>query len=101
VRDFDVFAVACYIVRNIIFVMFRWIILICGTGVAIVILKYRYQLKGYIGDVGFADKIFGPGGTYSLLVVLAFVSFFGSLMYFLGTIQTLFHDYLGPFFGVG
>jgi len=80
--------------------MFRWFVLISGTLIAVVILKYRYQIKGYMGDVDWADKIFGPGGTYSMLVVLAFVSFFGSLMYFLGTIQTIFHDYLGPFFGV-
>lgn len=80
--------------------MSRYIVLILGTLVAVVLLKYRVRIKSYMGDVGWAEKIFGQGGTYTMLVVLAFVSFFGSLMYFLGTLQTFFHDYLGPFFGV-
>lgn len=80
--------------------MNRYVVLIIGTFIAIVLLKYRVQIKHYIGDVAFAEKVFGSGGTYALIAVLAFVSFFVSLMYFLGTFQSILHDYLGPFFGV-
>ena len=80
--------------------MDRYLVLIAGIGIAIVLLKYRLQIKHYIGDIAFAEKIFGSGGTHSLIAVLALISFFGSLMYFLGTFQAILHDYLGPFFGV-
>jgi len=80
--------------------MNRYVVLILGIFIAIILLKYRVQIKHYVGDIAWAEKIFGSGGTYSLIAVLAFVSFFGSLMYFLGTFQAILHDYLGPFFGV-
>lgn len=80
--------------------MNRYLVLILGITIAILLLKYRLQIKHYVGDVGWAEKIFGSGGTHTLIVVLAIVSFFGSLMYFLGTFQAIVHDYLGPFFGV-
>ena len=80
--------------------MNRYIVLILGIVGAILLLKYRVQLKHYIGDVAFAEKIFGSGGTYTLIVVLAFLSFFGSLMYFTGVFQSILKEYLGPFFGV-
>jgi len=80
--------------------MNRYVVLIIGTFIAILLLKYRVQIKRYVGDIAFAEKVFGSGGTYSLIAVLAFVSFFGSLMYFFGTFQSILHDFFGPFFGV-
>jgi len=80
--------------------MDRYLVLIAGITVAFLLLRYRIQLKHFLGDVPWAQKIFGSGGTYTLIIVFAFVAFFGSLMYFLGTFQTILHDYLGPFFGV-
>jgi hypothetical protein len=80
--------------------MDRYFVLIAGITIAFILLKYRLQIKHYIGDVAFAEKIFGAGGTHTLIIVLALVSFFGGLMYFFGTFQSILYDYLGPFFGV-
>jgi len=80
--------------------MDRYLVLIAGITTAFLLLKYRVQLKHFMGDVAWAQKIFGGGGTYTLIMILAFVAFFGSLMYFFGTFQAILHDYLGPFFGV-
>ena len=80
--------------------MTRYLILILGIVIAILLVKYRLQVKHFIGDVGWAEKIFGAGGTHTLVIVLALLSFFLSLMYFLGTFQAILRDYLGPFFGV-
>jgi hypothetical protein len=79
--------------------MNRYIVLILGIVIAFLLLKYRKEVKHFIGDVAWAEKVFGAGGTYSLIVVLAVISFFGSLMYFLGTFQAILSDYLGPLFG--
>jgi hypothetical protein len=79
--------------------MNRYLVLILGIAFAVMILRFRIPIKHILGDIGWADKIFGGGGTYSLLVVVAFFSFFGSLMYFFGTFQTIVSDYLGPLFG--
>ncbi len=80
--------------------MDRYFVLIAGMAIAFVLLKYRLQIKHYIGDVAFAEKIFGSGGTHTMIAVLALISFFGALMYFFGTFQSILYDYLGPFFGV-
>jgi hypothetical protein len=80
--------------------MNRYIVLILGISIALLLLKYRVQVKHFIGDVSWAEKIFGKGGSHTLILVLALLSFFLSLMYFLGTFQAIMHDYLGPFFGV-
>jgi len=79
--------------------MNRYIVLILGIVIAISLLKYRIHVKHFIGDVAFAEKIFGSGGTYTLIIVLAFLSFFGSLMCFFGTFQAILGEYLGPLFG--
>lgn len=79
--------------------MDRYLVLLGGIVFAVILIKYRIPIKHALGDVGWADKIFGSGGTYSLIVSVAFVSFFGSLMYFFGTFQSIVRDYLGPLFG--
>jgi len=79
--------------------MNRYVVLFGGITFAIVLIKYRIPIKHTLGDVAWADKIFGSGGTYGLLALVAFLSFFGSLMYFFGTFQTIVKDYLGPLFG--
>lgn len=80
--------------------MNRYLVLVLGITIALLLVRYRVAVKHFIGDVGFAEKIFGKGGTHTFILVLALLSFFGSLMYFLGTFQSLLKDYLGPFFGV-
>jgi hypothetical protein len=80
--------------------MNRYLVLILGITTAVLLIKYRVQIKHFVGDIGWAEKVFGVGGTHTFIVVLAGVAFFGSLMYFLGTFQTILHDYLGPLFGV-
>ncbi|HPI41878.1 MAG TPA: hypothetical protein PLJ21_13800 [Pseudobdellovibrionaceae bacterium] len=80
--------------------MSRYFVLILGISFSVLIVKYRLQIKHIIGDVAWADKIFGAGGTYTMLVIVAILSFVLSLMYFFGTFQTFMRDYLGPLFGV-
>jgi len=78
--------------------MDRFFVFIIGFALAIVILKYRIHIKDFIGDVGFAEKYLGIGGTHTLIVIIAFLVFIGSLMYSLGTFQGLMEATFGRFF---
>lgn len=77
----------------------RIFIPILGFVIMIVMLKYRWQIKDFIGDVGFAEKIFGAGGTHTFIVILSVLIFIGSLMYYMGTIQTILINFFGPLMG--
>lgn len=79
--------------------MDRWLIFIIGFVIAILILKFRGQIQGFTGDIAFAERIFGSGGTHTLIAVIALAVFIGFLMYALGTLQAILDAVLGPFFG--
>jgi len=78
--------------------MDRFFVFIIGFVLAIIILKYRIHIKDFIGDVGFAEKYLGTGGTHSLIIIIAFLVFVLSLMYSLGTLQSVMQATLGRFF---
>lgn len=78
--------------------MDRFLAAIIGMPIAFVILYYRRAIKEFIGDVGFAEKIFGVGGTNVLIVVIGILVFIGSLMYSLGTLQSFLQGTVGMFF---
>ncbi len=76
----------------------RWFVLICGSVLAVLILKYRRPIKEFTGNIGFAERIFGMGGTNTFIVVLGILVFVGSLLYFTGTLQGIVNSVVGPLF---
>lgn len=72
--------------------------IIIGFPLAFLMLRYRRPIKEFTGDIGFAEKIFGMGGTNTFIVVFAILLFIGSLMYALGTFQGLLQSTLGKLF---
>ena len=78
--------------------MDRWIVVLICWPLAYLILKYRRQVKEFTGDIGFAERIFGMGGTNSFIIIFGMLVFILSLMYALGTLQSIFSSLLGPFF---
>ena len=79
--------------------MDKFFVGIIGMPLALVIIYYRKQIKDFVGDIGFAEKIFGMGGTHTFIVVFAFFIFIFSLMYAMGTWQSISTEFLGPLFG--
>ena len=79
--------------------MDKWLVVIISWPIAYLMLKYRRAVKEFTGDIGFAERIFGMGGTNTFIIIFAILVFILSLMYALGTIQTVFQTVLGPFFG--
>ncbi len=65
------------------------------------LIVYRERVKGQIGTIGFAESYLGAGGTYTFLLILGVVTFFGGIMWATGTLQAWFLENLGRFFGYG
>ncbi len=78
--------------------MDRWIALLLGCPLGFVIMYFRRSIKEFIGEVGFAEQYLGMGGTNTLVVLIGMLVFIGSLMYSLGTFQSLLGNTLGSFF---
>lgn len=76
----------------------RYFVGFIGFPLGLVIVVYRERVKRFTGDFQFAEKWFGPGGTYTAILIFGLVISIGSLMYALGTLQALFATIFGPFF---
>lgn len=78
--------------------MDRFLVAIIGMPIAFIIIYYRRPIKEFTGDIGFAEKYLGAGGTNTFIVILGVLTFILSLMYALGTLQELLQGTLGRFF---
>lgn len=71
--------------------------LIAILGFALII--YREKVKGFTGDIGFAEQYLGVGGTYTFLLILGIATFIFGLMWATGSFQSWFIENLGRYFG--
>jgi len=71
---------------------------IIGFPLSFIILIYRSNIKQFTGDIDFAEKWFGSGGTYTLILLFGLLVFVATLMYITGSIQYVLSSTLGPFF---
>ena len=78
--------------------MDRVLAILIGWPVAFLILKYRRAVKEFIGDVGFAEKYLGMGGTNTFIVLVGILLFIGSLMWAVGSLQSILQVTAGRFF---
>lgn len=69
-----------------------------GAVLSVLILIYRVKIREFIGQIGFAERALGPGGTYTFLVLLGVALFFVSLMIMTGTLNVLFGGVSTDFF---
>lgn len=74
---------------------------IFGFCAGMAIIVYRERLKRITGDMPFAERWFGPGGTYTAILILGILVSLGSIMYMFGTLGALSSKLFGPFFGTG
>lgn len=71
-----------------------------GMIAGMLIIIFRPKIKDVIGDVGFAERYLGPGGTWTFLLLVGVLVFILSLMWALGTLQEFFYKSAGPLFGL-
>jgi hypothetical protein len=76
----------------------RFLVGIIGFPLGLAIVVYRERVKRFTGDFAFAEKWFGPGGTYTAILIFGLLVSLGSLMYALGTLQSLIGTLFSPFF---
>lgn len=76
----------------------RYFVGFIGFPLGFVIIVYRERIKQFTGDMGFAEKWFGAGGTYTAIMIIGILVSLGSLMYALGALQIMFMTVLGPIF---
>ena len=76
----------------------RYFVGLVGFPLGLILVVYRERVKRFTGDFGFAESWFGPGGTYTAILIFGIAVSIGCLMYALGTFQALFTTLLGPLF---
>lgn len=69
-----------------------------GMVLGFLILVLRPQIKGLTGDIGFAERYLGQGGTWTFLALLGIAIFILSLMWATGTLQDALLSAFGGFF---
>ncbi|MBN1494624.1 hypothetical protein JW911_02710 [Candidatus Peregrinibacteria bacterium] len=71
---------------------------VIGFPLSFLIIIYRANIKQFTGDLDFAEKWFGAGGTYTLILLFGIFVFFATLMYVTGSLQYVLSSTLGPLF---
>ena len=71
---------------------------IIGMILSILILVYRVPIRGFMGTIGWAERYFGSGGTYTALLLVGVLGFFASLIIMTGTLDWLLSGFAGTFF---
>ena len=77
--------------------MDKFLVFIIGFPLALVIVVYRHKIVAFTGKMEWAERVIGPGGTYTLLIGLAFIIWIGCMMYALGSFEHVF-GFLANFF---
>lgn len=76
--------------------MDKFFLALIGFPLSFLIIIYRQKIKDVVGSVGFAEKYFGMGGTYTLILLIGVGLFVVTLLYVTGTLQSLLKTVFGP-----
>ena len=68
-----------------------------GMIAGVLILAFRPRIKDFTGDISFAEKWFGPGGTWTFFIILGVAVFVLSLMWATGSFQRFVSGTFGAF----
>lgn len=58
------------------------------------LLIYTEKVKSFIGEVAFAEKYLGSGGTYTFLKLLGLFLLFASIIYITGTYDRFIPEFI-------
>lgn len=59
-----------------------------GMLLGFLIIVFRARIKDFTGDIGFAERYLGVGGTWTFLLIVGVVIFILSLMWATGSLQS-------------
>ena len=77
--------------------MNKILIFILGLPAGLLIIIYRRLIVQTTGKLQWAENNLGAGGTYTLVIILGLVVWFGCMMYALGSFDQIF-GFLVKFF---
>lgn len=69
-----------------------------GIAAGLLIIKFREKLQTWTGNISFAEKYLGPGGTFTLLLLIGAVTVILSILYMTGILQDFVKSAAGPYF---
>jgi len=75
--------------------MLAWLLIPIG----VVIIIYAEKIGTFTGAIGFAEKIFGPGGTYAFVKIFGLLVSIFSIMWATGGLQIFLRSTVGGLFG--
>ncbi len=75
--------------------MLAWILIPAGVAM----IYYAKNIVDFTGEIGFAERFFLQGGTYTFIKLLGLAVTILSFMWVIGAIQPMLNSALGPFFG--
>jgi hypothetical protein len=78
--------------------MNKFIVALIGFPLSFIFIIYRVKIKRFTGNIGFAEKYLGPGGTYTLILFIGVGIFIATLLYITGTAQSFLKTVFGPIF---
>jgi hypothetical protein len=69
-----------------------------GIVAGLLIIKYREKLQTWTGNISFAEKYIGPGGTFTLLLLIGSATVILSILFMTGILQDFVKEAAGPYF---
>ena len=75
--------------------MLAWLLIPAG----IVIIIKSAQIGNFIGEIDFAEKFFGSGGTYTFIKLFGLATTILAIVWLTGDLPAFLHGTLGRFFG--
>lgn len=76
----------------------RFFVGLIGIPLGFAIVVYRERVKRFTGDIAWAEKHLGPGGSYTAILIFGLAVVIGSFLYMMGTLQILLENTLGRLF---
>jgi hypothetical protein len=70
-----------------------------GAVLSILLIIYRVPVKHFMGNIGWAERYFGPGGTFTALLLVGVFGFIVSLMIMTGTLDFILGAFVNTLFG--
>ncbi len=71
---------------------------IIGVILSLLLIIYRVRVKHFMGQIGWAERYFGPGGTFTALLLVGVFGFILSLMIMTGTLGLLLGGFMDTLF---
>ncbi|EKE12927.1 MAG: hypothetical protein ACD_13C00118G0001 [uncultured bacterium] len=78
--------------------MNQYLIGFAGVVAGFILLVFRDKVKNFTGNIGFAERYLGVGGTWTFYILLGIAFIIFGLMWGAGTFQSFFEEFLGDFF---